>query len=224
MPRDELPEGADELYDVDPSEFVAARDALAKELRARGEVAAANQVRGLLRPTAAAAALNRVARDEPGLVADLLEAGRQLVAAQAAAVRGDRDALREASRRRRELVRRLTARAADISGLAHREAIAATVEAAAVDPEVADSLAAGRLTRDAPPPSAFDLTGVPDDLPAPPKADPAAEKRRRLADDEVAAAEQAMAEAEQALEAAEEAVIAARHALQDARARRAELQ
>ncbi len=220
---DELPEGADELYGIDPSGFIAARDALAKELKGKGEVAAASRVRALRRPTAAAAALNRVARDEPALVADLVKAGQQLAAAQAAAVRGDREALRDASRHRRDLIGRLATAATEIAGATHREAIAATIEAAAVDTEVGELLAAGRLTRDAPPPSAFDLTGVPEELAPPPRINRKAEERRLRADEEVTAAERALADAEQALEAAEAATVAARHTLDEARRRRAAL-
>src|SRR4051812_17139068 len=55
----------DELYTVDPSEFVARRNALAKELRAAGDRDAAAEVSKLRRPTVVAAALNQLARRNP---------------------------------------------------------------------------------------------------------------------------------------------------------------
>lgn len=213
-----LPEGADALYALDPSAFVAERDALARALRARGEVAGSDQVKRLRRPTTVAAALNRSARQHPELVDQLVAAGEAMGAAQAAAVGGDRDALRAASRGRREAVRRLADVALDLAGPTHADAITATLEAAALDAEVASLLRAGRLTKEVPAPSAFGFAGVPDDLPARPVVDHAAVERRRDAEAEVALAESKLASAEAALADAEHAVTTARRALDDARA------
>jgi hypothetical protein len=59
----------DPLYAGPPEEFVAARDALAKRLRADGDRATAAEVAKLRRPTATAAALNQVARTVPDVLA-----------------------------------------------------------------------------------------------------------------------------------------------------------
>lgn len=219
-----LPEGADALYATDPAAFVAERDALAKALRARGEVAAAAVVKRLRRPTTAASALNRVARERPDLVDDLVAAGQALVTAQAAAVGGDRDALRTASRGRREAVRRLADVAVALAGPTHADALTATLEAATLDDGVAELLRAGRLTKEVPAPSAFGFAGVPDDLPARPTVDHAAIERRREAEADVARAEAKLASAESALAAAEHAATAAREGLDAARARLAALE
>lgn len=201
---------------------MAERDALARALRARGEVAAAEQVKRLRRPTTVAAALNRASRDRPELVDELLAAGEAMGVAQAAAVGGDRDALRAAGRTRREAVRRLADVALRLAGPSHADAVIATLEAAALEDEVAVLLRAGRLTKEAPAPSAFGFAGVPDDLPARTAADHAAE-RRREADAEVARSEAEVLAAEAALADAQQAVTAARRALDDARARRTAL-
>ena len=65
---------ADALFDVEPKQFIAARDALAKELRSRGERDAATEVKTLRRPTVAAWALNQVARHDAPIVRTLRDA------------------------------------------------------------------------------------------------------------------------------------------------------
>ncbi|MGV3758916.1 MAG: hypothetical protein ACO1PW_05150 [Actinomycetota bacterium] len=72
----DVPEVAKPLYDLRPEEFVAARDALVKELRAAGERGEATAVKALRRPSAAAAALNRAARSRPELLEAVLHARR----------------------------------------------------------------------------------------------------------------------------------------------------
>jgi hypothetical protein len=212
-----LPDAADELFDLDPSRFVAARDALARDLKARGEVAAADAVKALRKPSVAAAALNRVARDEPGLVQSVMEATAAVAKAQAAGG----DALREAGRTRRAAVQQLVSRASSISGAAHRDAISGTVEATAVDGEVAELLRAGRLTRDMAAPGAFDLTGVPERATSParkPRVDAALARRRAKAAADVERAQRDLDAAQAALAKAEDRAVAARAALDAARA------
>ena len=55
----------DELFDLPPTEFIAARDALAKQLKADGDAGAAAEVKALRRPSVAAWAVNQVARRQP---------------------------------------------------------------------------------------------------------------------------------------------------------------
>src|SRR5204863_285097 len=80
----------DELYREPPDGFVAARDRLAKELRAAGDGDEAARVKKLRRPTIGAWMINRVALK-----------GREQVEEFAAASR----ALKEAKRRRADLER-----------------------------------------------------------------------------------------------------------------------
>jgi hypothetical protein len=62
---EELRRVAADLYALDPSEFTAARDARAAETRQAGDRELAAAVKGLRRPSAAAAALNLLARERP---------------------------------------------------------------------------------------------------------------------------------------------------------------
>src|SRR4051794_39628709 len=86
--------GADErsarLYGLPLEEFTTERNALAAELRAAGDGAAAASVKALRKPTAAAWAVNQLVRAQPDLVEALLGAGGELRQAhrQAASGRG----------------------------------------------------------------------------------------------------------------------------------------
>jgi hypothetical protein len=86
----------DELYDVDPSEFTATRTRLAAALRA-SDPDAAKAVKAARRPTTAAWAMNRVSRDQPELVDGYLDRSAELRDAQAGALDGGREALRDAT-------------------------------------------------------------------------------------------------------------------------------
>lgn len=137
----------DALYALDPAEFVAARNALAKELKAAGEAALAAEVGRLRKPTRVAWAVNRVVRADPDAVAELRAVGAELRTRQVEALAGgDADALRAASAARREAVRALTRQVVDIAGDAHRDEAASTFEAASVDDEAGTALTAGRLS------------------------------------------------------------------------------
>ena len=68
----------DALYGLAPEEFVAARDALARRLRKEGRREEAAEVAARRRPSAAAWALNQVARQAPAVVEAALAAGRAL--------------------------------------------------------------------------------------------------------------------------------------------------
>src|SRR4051794_26860035 len=99
---------ADGLYDGDAADFIARRDALAKQLKKDGDKEGAAAVKALRKPSAAAWAINQVAQAKPDLVDELLRAGVRLYDAQSRAVEGKDDgSLRTATQERRELVRRL---------------------------------------------------------------------------------------------------------------------
>ena len=165
MPRDvrsddEVDARVDALYAGPPEEFVAARDRLAADLKASGDPEAAKSVKALRRPTVAAWALNQLARRHPDDVQALLDAGRDLRDAQAKAMAGGGpEALREATASRRAATRMLVDRAGRIlaeagrGADAQRDAVAGTLDAAALDEEVGRRLVAGRLEREEAPPS-----------------------------------------------------------------------
>jgi hypothetical protein len=156
------------LYELPPEEFIAARDQLGRKLREAGDRTAAQRVRARRRPTVAAWAVNQAAQKRPELVAELLEAGAKLRQAQRRALSGLRDSgLRAASAERRKLLDRLQAAAADALAEAgrpaepHRDAIAATFEAASVDGDAAVAVRSGTLERELPAPAGFgEVTGL----------------------------------------------------------------
>jgi hypothetical protein len=196
---------ADALYDVAPADFVAARNALAKELRAAGDKEQAAVVAKLRRPTPLAYALNHVARHRPASLAAALEAGAALETATAAAVAGDAGELRTATAADRDAMRALTddvakvldARAADLA-----QKVTATIRAAVADPDVAAEVEAGRLTAEHES-SGFGLglgdTATATDAPAasPPRDDLAPRREAKRAKVDQAAKERAQRAAEE---------------------------
>lgn len=236
--------GVDDLYAVEPGEFVTMRDALVKGMRGDGQREAAAAVAKLRRPTVVAWALNRVARTAPREIEALLDAGAAVRTAQSGALaHGDADALREAMRERRRLVTALAATAAELAGGAHRDAVAATLEAATLDDEAGALLRAGRLTKELAPELDFGFGGT-DDGPArdgaAPEATPAggalgdeqgSDKNPVVPRDDLAVrrreverrrdierAETAVARSEERLGRAEERLADAQRAVEDARA------
>ena len=154
------PDVADPLYALPPSEFVAARGQLAKQLRADGDKAAAAVVAKLRRPTPVAGALNRLVREQPALVEAAVAAGTALQAATDAALGGDASALRSATADDRAATRSLSEAVAAVLGAAPSDVasrVTATVRAAVASPDVAATLEAGRLDADHEP-TGFGLT------------------------------------------------------------------
>jgi hypothetical protein len=135
------------LYGLDLEEFVPARDALAKELRASGDRDGAAAVKKLAKPTRAAWAVNRLVRDRPDEIAALVEAGTALAGAQEQLLDGaDAAVLRSAAVAARALVDALAAEA-PVDGAA-RDKVRATLHAATVDPAVREEVAAGRVVKE----------------------------------------------------------------------------
>jgi hypothetical protein len=151
VPRDAL----DELYRGPLDEFTASRNALAKDLRGDGEAAAADWVKGLRKPSRAAWLVNQLSARKTDEVSELLELGKELRAAQEEMLAGsaDRTKLREAAQREQRTVDSLT-RAAEAIGGEHGAGaqvltrVGETLQAAAGDPEVAEAIERGRLTRE----------------------------------------------------------------------------
>jgi hypothetical protein len=215
-------DGVDELYELEPGRFVAARDQLVRQLRVAGDREAAVAVKSLRRPTVVAWALNQVARAHPEEVAELIDAGAAVRRAQAEAMGGGASGeLREATRRRRQVASTLARAAADLAGAAHHDEAVATIDAASFDPEVADLLRRGRLTKELPPPSGFGVAAMPGPPEAPAAPEPPADLeplRRAVAhsEDAVAAAEDEVRRTDEALARARAGVDAARAALEAA--------
>src|SRR4051794_12782027 len=141
-------ERVDALYGLPLERFVPERDALAKELRAEGDKAAAEEVRRLQKPTRAAWAVNRAIREQPEAARALADSARLLAEAQQESLGGgDGSALREAGERARAAVDVLVA-AAPWGSESMADKVRETLHAATVDPEVLAEVAAGRVARE----------------------------------------------------------------------------
>jgi hypothetical protein len=159
MDRDEATGSIRELYARPPEDFVAARDGLAKRLKDAGRTDEAAAVKKLKKPSVVAWAVNAAAREDPGAVEALLEAGRELRQAQrkTLSVAGTED-LRTATEARRAVIQRLTDAAVGAigdRGAAHRDAIESTLTAASVEDALAQRLRDGTLDREARPEAGF---------------------------------------------------------------------
>jgi signal transduction histidine kinase len=153
-----IPE-ARELFALPPGEFVEARDRLAGELKTQGRSDEAAEVKKLRRPSLVAWAINAAARERPGEVSGLLDAGAELRRAQRKTLSGGGGKeMRQATAARRAMIRTLADAAIDAigtRGTAHRDAISATLDAASVDPELGEQLRAGTLERESRPAAGF---------------------------------------------------------------------
>src|SRR5690348_11137037 len=86
----------DWLYGLPLGEFTAARNELAKRLRAGGENERAEAVKGLRKPSAAVWLVNQLAHDRELDVQRLLKAGEFLTESQVKAASGSSDTFSEA--------------------------------------------------------------------------------------------------------------------------------
>ncbi|MFI7059381.1 hypothetical protein ACIBL3_00180 [Kribbella sp. NPDC050124] len=139
-----------ELYGLLPEQFTAARNQLAQTLRDAGDTRGSDSVRSLRKPTIAAWLANRLVRTAPEQIAELTELGEDLREAHRL---GDRTRLKLLTPRRHELVDRLVEVAQENAAHDGRsittstaERLAATLDAAVVDPNAAQMLRSGRLS------------------------------------------------------------------------------
>ena len=233
----DLEQELEQLYRGPLAAFTPTRNDLARRLEKAGQSDAAERIRALKKPSIPVWTVNQLARRHREEVDALVAAGTRLRRAQEEAFGGrGADALREATTAEREAIRRLTHRAHALLREEGRSAsqsvlerIAGTLRAAAVDPDVAELVAAGRLAGELDSPG---FTAVADL--APPrkrKARPSdAEERKRQAElrklqarierlERKAAEEESRAdEARQAAETAGRRAEEARAALDAARA------
>ncbi len=217
-----LDRALDELYGVEPGAFVTRRTELVKELRAVGAKEEARALAKARRPSNAAWALNALARSEPALIAAVIEAGATL----SRQVRsGDAAKIRSATRARRSAVDAAVAAAVDAAvavstnadGL--RPALAASLEAASVDDDLATDLAAGRLVHE--PEATFGFPDVPG-LQLVPKLPPEPENDREVAPEAERTAARSAKDANRATDAQERRRVAALAVLDKLRAEAAE--
>lgn len=228
---DDLDAIADALYALPPEEFVPARDDQVSEARSRGDRDLARALGRLRRPTRPAWLANLLARHRAeqldglvSLAAGLAQAQRTLDGSQLRALSSQRN--RAVAAMARE-AGRLAQDAGSPATDAQLRELQGILEAALAQPEVAEELKAGRLTR------TLRYTGFgpqsdPDAVPAPPRPRPAAgpEPEREPDEDaraeERAAARAALADAEHAARRARDARQSDEDARDDARDRHAD--
>lgn len=144
----------DALFAKPLEDFTKARNDLATRLRKAHQAEAAAEVRGLKKPTLVAWTANKLARAQPKLVAELVDAGRHLhdVQQRALSGRASSDDVAQAATREREAIRSLLAAARDDLGTRASgntlERLSQTFRTAAVDPAASSLLLAGRLTEE----------------------------------------------------------------------------
>ncbi|WP_433611396.1 hypothetical protein [Prescottella agglutinans] len=139
---------ADELYRLDPSDFVAARAAFVKQARAAKERDTAVAIAGLKKPTTVGWLVNLLAQQCPDDVNAVLSLGDALNRAQR---RLDAETLRELTEQRQRLVRALATRAGALAADRGRTVnetvlrqVSQTLHAAMVDPVLAGAVRQGR--------------------------------------------------------------------------------
>lgn len=133
---------ADALYRLPPEQFTAARDAAGKAADPRHRPA----IRAMRRPTTSAYLVNRLSREQPDLLEQLLGLGPALAAAQA---QGSGPDLRALGQQRRQLVQQVaeTACHGGQATAAVRTEVEQTLEAALADGAAADAVRSGTLVR-----------------------------------------------------------------------------
>ena len=193
----------DRLYGLPLNDFTAARDELAKRLRAEGERELADQVKALRKPTVPIWVVNRLAREREVDVKRLLKAGEALAEAQAKATKEGFAAARRDEQHALERLA-LAARETGVGAQAADRAIQ-TLRTASLTPEGRELLKRGRLTEELEPPGFEALVGMPTPPRRPkPKAPPRKNPQLKKAQERVkklkAEAERAEREATAAAE------------------------
>jgi hypothetical protein len=200
------------LYDLPLGQFTKARNDLATRLRRAHQTEAADEVRGLKKPTTVAWAANRLARDETKLTAALLEAGQELRKTQqrSLAGRAKPEEVAQAAEAERDAIRALLVAARANLGArataALLDKLAQTLRAAAVDDTARALLERGRLSEEVKAVGFGPLEAV---KPAKRRADEAARAARERVNALRAEARRLTGEAREAERAAEEAARAA---------------
>ena len=141
---------ADELYSVLPAEFIAARDARAKEVRSSGDEPLYRQIKKLRRPSVAAWLVNVLARSDEGFE-EFSDLSRRLRDAQ---THLDAPTMKELGQERTRVVAELVERAVALAKNADpeyrdtatvRDQVTSTLTAAVADPTAEAAVTSGRL-------------------------------------------------------------------------------
>jgi hypothetical protein len=190
----------DDLDDLPPEDFVAGRDALARELKAAGKVKEAAGVKKLRKPTVQTWIAQQVRRHHGDVVAALKEASRAVAAAQETAITGgDRDPLREATAARKDAVRDVGRAVEQVLARNGRPAHHRDEVLTAIETAVTAEVAGGTF-------------GLRDDLELPARVEPArdleAERRAAEAKAEIEAAQARVDRARAELDKAESGLAA----------------
>lgn len=137
----------EQLYAGPPDEFIAQRDAAAKQARAAGDKELADRIKQLRRPSAAAALINQFRRDpDRSGIDELLDLGGRLRGAQSTL---DVKSMKSLSAERNSLITRLVQDIVDsadepVSGSV-REQLSDTFTAAVADADAGHAVGSGRL-------------------------------------------------------------------------------
>lgn len=179
------------LYAIPPEEFVGGREALVRRLRGERRREEAGRVHALRKPSQAAWAINRVAREDSRLADEVVSAGDALRGAQLGlASGGDVGALRAAASAQQEAVNRFrqaVRRALTADGHAAEEVLRRvheTLLAAATDPGLAERVRTGTVVKEQAPVGFGPLAAAPSAEPTKPrKAKPKRAKPAKPAED-----------------------------------------
>lgn len=208
----DINEVTDELYGLDPGDFVKVRDAHVKEARAQGDRGLAKEISQLRKPTSVAWMVNILAREHSEDVENLLALGEALRDAQRHLAGDD---LRTLTTQRQRVVRAMARQAGELavdhghtaSENALRE-VGQSLHAALADSDIAEQVRAGRLV------TAVSYSGMgPAGLAVvggrarKPKAAPA---KKKPGPEEITAAREHVAAAEKSERAADAALESAR--------------
>ncbi len=221
------------LYGLPRDEFTPARNQLAQQLRRAGERELGEQVKRLRKPSVAAWTLNQVRWRHPEQVEGLLAAGQRLREAQERLLEeGERGRLRDAAADERRLVEE-TVQAAEAILEEAGETVRPplhnklweTAHAAALDPELGETLGRGRLLQDLQISDLGLIGGVGSAPaastvgaePAPPKPTPKTQRRREQARQRKQKAQSKLETALRAASEAENRLALAQEQLQGAR-------
>ena len=148
MTRKQLEKALDAIYGGDPADFIKGRDELAKKLRADDDEEAAN-VKGLRKPSKPAAVVNALALEQPKPVKKYLSLADKLRKASSGNV--DAAKLRSLAREEGELLEELVTEAGKLGDAASDSTlnrVRETLQAAQVDPDLAEKVLAGRVERE----------------------------------------------------------------------------
>lgn len=145
----DIDEVADELYGLDPADFVEIRTARVKEARESGDKVLAKEISTLRRPTLVAWLVNMLAREHSDEIESLLELGEALRHAQRHLAGDD---LRRLTTQRQQVVRAMAQQAAALAvergqkpGETALREVGQSLHAALADPEIAEQVRSGRL-------------------------------------------------------------------------------